>query len=56
MTPSVEDLRRQSERNRAELAATVDRLKQGIADTTQDLRKMVSPEHIKSEVAGYVGR
>jgi hypothetical protein len=54
MTHSVEDLRRESERNRAELTASVDRLKQGITDTTQDIRKMVSPQHIKSEVSGYV--
>jgi hypothetical protein len=54
MTRSVEELRRESERNRAELAATVDRLKQGITETTQDLQEMVSPQHIKSEVSGYV--
>jgi len=54
MKSSVEELRRESERNRAELAATVDRLRQGIADTTEDIRQIVSPQHIKSEVAGYV--
>lgn len=54
MTRNVEELRRESERNRAELAATVDRLRQGIADTTQDLRHIVSPQHLKSEVTGYV--
>jgi hypothetical protein len=54
MTRSVEELRRESERNRTELAATVDRLKQGITETTGDLRKMVSPQHIKSELSGYV--
>jgi hypothetical protein len=54
VTRSVEELRRESERNRAELAATVDRLKQGLSDTTRDLRHMVSPQHVKSEVSGYV--
>ena len=54
MTRSVEELRRESERGRAEFAATVGRLKQGISDTTQDLREIVSPQHIKSEVTGYV--
>jgi hypothetical protein len=54
MTRSVEELRRESERNRAELAATVDRLKQGISDTTRDLRHIVSPQHVKSEVSDYV--
>jgi hypothetical protein len=54
MTRSVEELRRESERNRAELAATVERLKLGISDTTRDLRHMVSPQHVKSEMSGYV--
>ena len=54
MTRSVEELRRESERNRAELAATVDRLKEQISETTEDIRYKVSPEHLKSEVAGYV--
>ncbi|KRQ14875.1 DUF3618 domain-containing protein [Bradyrhizobium manausense] len=54
MTRSVEELRRESERSRAELAATVDRLKQGISETTRDLRQMVSPQHVKSEVSEYV--
>ncbi|MCK1542373.1 DUF3618 domain-containing protein [Bradyrhizobium sp. 160] len=54
MTRSVEELRRESERNRAELAATVERLKQGISDTTRDLGHMVSPQHVKSEMSGYV--
>lgn len=54
MTQSVEELRRESERNRAELTATVDRLRVGISDTTEGIRHMVSPQHIKSEVSGYV--
>lgn len=54
MTRSVEELKRESERNRSEFAATVGRLRQGISDTTQDVREMVSPQHIKSEVTGYV--
>ena len=54
MTRSVEELRRESERNRAEFTATVGRLKRGISDTTQDLREIVSPQHLKSEVTGYV--
>lgn len=56
MTRSVEELRRESERSRAELAATVDRLKDSITETAQDIRHAVSPEHIKSEVSGFVGR
>ncbi|MEY9400168.1 ElaB/YqjD/DUF883 family membrane-anchored ribosome-binding protein/uncharacterized protein YjbJ (UPF0337 family) [Bradyrhizobium japonicum] len=54
MARSVEELRRQSERNRAELAATVGRLRDQISDTAEDIRHKVSPQHIKSEVSEYV--
>jgi hypothetical protein len=54
MTRSVEELRRESERSRAELAATVEHLKERISDTAEDIRRKVSPQHIKSEVAHYV--
>jgi hypothetical protein len=56
MTRSVEELRRESERSRAELAATVDRLRERISDTAEDIRHKVSPQHIKSEVSDYVGQ
>jgi YihY family inner membrane protein len=56
MTRSVEELRRESERNRAELAATVDRLRAQITDTAEDLRYKVSPQGIKSEVSEFVSR
>ncbi|MGM4877875.1 DUF3618 domain-containing protein [Bradyrhizobium sp. 956_D2_N1_5] len=54
MARSVEELKRQSERNRAELAATVGRLREQISDTAEDIRHKVSPQHIKSEVSEYV--
>ena len=54
MTRSVEELRRDSEQSRAELAATVDRLKEQIADTAEDIRYTVSPEHITAEVTGFI--
>ncbi|MFK4507035.1 DUF3618 domain-containing protein [Bradyrhizobium daqingense] len=54
MTRSVEELRRESERSRAELASTVSRLKDQISETADDIRHKVSPQHIKSEVSGYV--
>jgi len=54
MTRSVEELRRNSEQSRAELASTVDRLKEQIADTAEDIRYKVSPEHIKAEVSGFI--
>jgi len=52
MTRSVEELRRDSEQSRAELAATVDRLREQIADTAEDIRYKVSPENIKAELSG----
>ena len=54
MTRSVEKLSRDSERSRAELAATVDRLREQISDTAEDIRHKVSPQHIKSEVFDYI--
>jgi hypothetical protein len=56
MPRSVEQLRRESERNRAQLAAIVDRLREQITDTAEDLRYKVSPQGIKSEVSGFVTR
>ena len=54
MTRSVDELRRESERNRAELTATVDQLRERISDTAEDIRHKVSPQHIKSEVSDYI--
>src|SRR5258705_8055488 len=56
MTRSVEELRRESERSRAELAATVDQLKERITDTAEDIRYKVSPQHVKSEVSDFIGK
>src|SRR5260370_41450853 len=54
MTRSVEELRRESERSRAELAETVGLLRERISDTAEDIRHKVSPQHIKSEVSDYI--
>jgi hypothetical protein len=54
MTRSVEELRRESERNRAQLAATVDRLRERITNTAEDIRYKVSPESIRSEVSEFI--
>ncbi|TKV77724.1 DUF3618 domain-containing protein [Bradyrhizobium elkanii] len=54
MTRSVEELRRESERSRAELAATVDRLRERMSDTADEIRHKVSPRHIKSEASEFV--
>jgi gas vesicle protein len=53
MSRSVEELRRESERSRAELATTVGDLKERLSDTAEDIRHKVSPQHIKSEVSDY---
>jgi len=54
MARSVKELRREFERSRAELAATVDQLRTRISNTAEDSRHKVSPEHIKSEVSDYI--
>lgn len=54
MTRSVEELRLESERNRAALTATVEELKDRLSHTGDDLRQKVSPQHIKAEVSGYI--
>jgi hypothetical protein len=56
MTRSVEKLRRESERSRAQLTATVDQLKERITNTAEDIRHTVSPKGIKSEVSEFVSR
>ena len=43
-----------SEQSRAQLAATVDRLREQITDTAEDIRHKVSAEHIKAEVSGFI--
>lgn len=55
MARSVEELKRESEASRAQLAATVDRLRARITDTADDLRYKVSPQGIKSELSEFVG-
>ena len=54
MTRSVEELRQESERNRAQLGATVDQLREQVTDTAEDIRHKVSPQHIKSEVSDFI--
>jgi hypothetical protein len=54
MTQSVEQLRRESERNREQLTKTVDQLRLQITDTAADIQSKVSPQHIKSEVSDFI--
>lgn len=55
MTQPVEELRRQSERSRAELSTTLNQLSARITDTAEDLRHKVSPQHVKAEVSDFIG-
>ena len=54
MTQSVEELRREFERNREQLTRTVDQLRLQITDTAADIQNKVSPQHIKSEVSDFI--
>jgi len=54
MARSVDELRRESESNRAQLTTTVDQLRDQITETAVDIRNKVSPQHIKSEVSEFI--
>jgi hypothetical protein len=54
MGQSVEELRRESERSRAALAASVDQLKDHLSKTAEGVRDRVAPEHVKAEVSDYI--
>jgi ElaB/YqjD/DUF883 family membrane-anchored ribosome-binding protein len=51
---SIEELREESERNREALASTVTELRERVGDTASELKTLVSPSHIKSEIRDYV--
>ena len=53
-SPSLRDLKRETEETRAGLTNTVDQLKTTVSQTADDLRQRVSPEAIKAEVSNYV--
>ena len=52
--PSVDELRRESERTRAQLTDTVEHLRDKVGETASEIRTMVSPAHIKQEIRTYV--
>jgi hypothetical protein len=52
--PSVNELRRESERARAELSNTVEHLRDKVGETAAEIKTMVSPAHIKEEIRTYV--
>jgi ElaB/YqjD/DUF883 family membrane-anchored ribosome-binding protein len=51
---SVQELRRESERSRAALTATVERLRDKVGDTTSEIKSRLSPGYIKQEIKDYV--
>ncbi|MGF7161582.1 ElaB/YqjD/DUF883 family membrane-anchored ribosome-binding protein [Rhodoligotrophos appendicifer] len=53
---SLDDLERQAEHRRVELAKTVDELRSRVTETATDLQHRVSPEVIKEDVKEYVSR
>jgi len=53
---SLEQLERETERNRADFSGTVDELRSRISGTADDLRRRVSPDSLKSDVKHYVDR
>jgi ElaB/YqjD/DUF883 family membrane-anchored ribosome-binding protein len=52
--PSVDELRRESERTRAQLTDTVGHLRDKVGETAAEIKTMVSPAHIKQEIRTYV--
>src|SRR5689334_2627918 len=54
MARSVQELKVESERNRAALTATIDQLREQLHDTAEDLKQKASPQHIKAEVSEYI--
>jgi len=55
-SPSLDELERDAERTRADLAHTVDELRSRISDTASDIRERVSPAAIKQDVKDYVNQ
>jgi ElaB/YqjD/DUF883 family membrane-anchored ribosome-binding protein len=51
---SIEELKRDSERTRADLIDTVDHLRSKASETASDIRERLSPDAIKGEVGGYL--
>jgi hypothetical protein len=53
-SPSLRELKRETEETRAGLTQTVEQLRSSVTETASDLRQRISPEAIKAEVSGYV--
>src|ERR1700752_4987072 len=54
MLQSVDDIRRESERSRAEFSQTVGTLRGKLTETADHITHMVSPAGLKAEVSGYL--
>jgi hypothetical protein len=51
---SLNDIRRETERARADLLKTAGELRKSVVETSQDFRERVKPASIKAEMTGYV--
>jgi hypothetical protein len=51
---SVEDLKRDTERSRAEFTQTINQLRGTVSDAAADLRDRLAPETIKADIGDYV--
>lgn len=51
---SVQELQRESERSRAALASTVEKLRDKVGDTTSEIKTRLSPGYIKQEIKDFV--
>lgn len=54
VSPSLGELKRETEETRAVLTRTVEQLRTSVSDTADDLRKRISPDAIKGEIREYV--
>jgi uncharacterized phage infection (PIP) family protein YhgE len=50
---SLNDLKREAERTRAQLTETVDQLRSRVSDGVTDFRERTSPDAMKAEIGGY---
>jgi hypothetical protein len=50
---SLNDLKREAERTRAQLTETVDQLRSRVSDGLTDFRERTSPDAMKAEIGGY---
>jgi hypothetical protein len=53
-TRSLQQIKREAEKTRADLTDTVEQLKTSVADTASNIRRRIGPDAIKTEVSDYI--